>query len=159
LDSRPPLSGTDTVRDSAPPGAGLPPLPKAAPYVPPQVSTGRPITGPAAAVPRPATGPAATVADVRSDTSTISTGAPDESPGIPPTRPTTAAPTSSKAGTPRFTKKQLMIGGGGAAVLVIVVIAILASGGSKKPATALKPGGAGDNIEMDEVKIDPGPVI
>jgi serine/threonine protein kinase len=144
----PPLSGEATVRDSASPamGGSLPPLPKAAPYVPPPSYS----TGPSPHVPRETTGPSHVV---------TSTGAPDRSLGIPPTRPTTTAGPASTPDRPirqlPLTKKQLLIAGAGV-VGLIVVIAIFAGGDSKK-AESTKPGGGSTAVE--EPKSDPVPKV
>jgi serine/threonine-protein kinase len=143
----PPMGyGEATVRDSAPPAmgkGGLPPLPQAGPYVPPSARTG---PSPAVAGSASSSGP--------------STGAPDRSMGIPPTRPTTsaAAPASADRPIPQLplTKKQLMIAGGGLAA-VILIIAIVASGGSKKTSGTTKPGSG--TVEVDEPKSDPAPKV
>jgi hypothetical protein len=135
------LSGADTHRDSRPPGASLPPLPTAAPYTPP---------------PRFSTGASPTVAHESASSSAPSSGAPDRSMGVPPTRPT-GMPSDRPIRQLPFTKKQLAIGGGGLAVL-IVVLAIALSGGSKKPGASTKPG-AGATDVGDEAKSDPVPQV
>ncbi|HEY5935045.1 MAG TPA: protein kinase [Kofleriaceae bacterium] len=148
-----------------PPNRGLPPLPKAAPYVPPPAFSGRAGTGPNAAV-RASTGPAATVPSETSgptptagSSSGVSTGAPNQSLGIPPTRPTTSAAGPSDRPIPQLplTKKQLMIAGGGL-VAILLLIVIVASGGSKK-ADAPKPGPGGSSAVIDEPQSDPVPQV
>jgi len=123
------LSGADTHRDSHPPGA-------------PQVA-------------RTATGPAPAIAHTSSSSSAPSSGAPDRSMGVPPTRPTGMASDRPIPKLP-LTKKQLMIGGGGLAVLLVVIV-IVASGGSTKTTTA-KPG-SGSTIVDDQPKSDPVPQV
>ena len=120
-----PLSGTDTHRDSHPPGA--PPLPKAA------------------------TGQSPAIADTSS-----SSGAPDRSMGVPPTRPTGMPASDRPIPQLPLTKKQLMIGGGALAVLLVVIV-IVVSGGSKKTTTATP--GSGSTIVDDEPKADPVPQV
>jgi tRNA A-37 threonylcarbamoyl transferase component Bud32 len=145
-DSRPPMTppyGEATVRDSRPPamgqGGSLPPLPKAAPYS----SSG-------------STGPTPHVSS-----SGVSSGAPDRSLGIPPTRPTTtgSGPTSSSdRPIPQlpFTKQQLMIGGGGV-VALIVLIAIFAGGSTTKSSDAPKTRTGA--VAVEEPKSDPVPKV
>jgi len=113
-----------------PPASSLPPLPQAAPYVPPPG-----VGAPPPPLPRPPSVPDAQVA---------SSGAPNAAMDIPTTRPSTLPPTSSPAAggaasarpIPQLplTKKQLLLGGGGL-VALIVLIAFIAGGGSDKKPT------------------------
>jgi hypothetical protein len=127
--------------------ASLPPLPSAGAYVPPP-GIGAP------------------------DPTLVSDGAPGAPLHVPPTRPSTVAPTSpaspSGAGPDArpipqlpFTKKQLMIGGGGLLGLVLLIAIVAGSGGDKKKsAVATKPEtGAGADVVEIEPKSDPVPAI
>src|SRR5690606_34267974 len=118
----------------------LPPLPQAAPYVPPpQFSTGpAPLvpgagtTGPAPLVPGAGTtGPAPLVPSAPSGEG----GAPDRSMSVPPTRPS-PAPREPGRGLP-LSRRTLMIAGGGVVALIaIIAFAASGSGSSKKTSSA-----------------------
>jgi hypothetical protein len=108
-------------------------------------------------VPSATTGPAPIVPSASS--SGVSSGAPDRSLGIPPTRPTVGAYPSDARPIPALplSKKQLMIAGGGLVALIIVIV-IAASGGgdTQKPTTTT---GQGSSPIADEPKGDPVPEV
>ncbi|HEY5946444.1 MAG TPA: protein kinase, partial [Kofleriaceae bacterium] len=146
-----------TTIDPRPAGASLPPLPQPAPYAPPPAYS----TGPAPAVRSAQTGPVPTSAapPTAGDASGPSTGAPNRSMGIPPTRPTAAGEGAPARDRPipqlPLTKKQLLIAGG-AVVGLIVIIAIASGGGAKKTETAKTGGGS---AAVEEPKSDPVPQV
>jgi serine/threonine-protein kinase len=136
--------GAMTAAIASAPGS-LPPLPSAGAYVPPPGIGGRAATDP----------------------SFVSNGTPGAPLVVPPTRPSTVAPTSPGSGPnarpiPQlpFTKKQLMIGGGGLLGLILL-IAIVAGGGGKKKTVATKKPDAGSGSEVIEIdpKADPASSI
>src|SRR6185503_14337544 len=95
------------------------------------------------------------------DTSGLqSTGAPNDSLGIPPTRPTpVGAPLGERpARKLPFTRKQLLIGGGGVLALIAVVV-IIAAGGSKGSPSSKPKSGSDPSGELDEPKSDPVPQV
>jgi hypothetical protein len=85
----------------------------------------------------------------------LSTGAPDRSMGVPPTRPTDARPSSNRPTLP-LSKKHLAIAGGGLAVVILVIV--FAVGGSKKTAPTTPKAGSGSTA-VDEPKSDPVPQV
>jgi serine/threonine-protein kinase len=118
--------GTPTANTSPPSGPAVVPSITGAPHGPPN----RPASTSDVSAPASSNASAPVV---------VSSGAPDRSMNIPPTRPARAADVR-KPGQLPFTKKQMMIAGGGLLV-VILVIAIVAGGGSKKGSTTKGPDG------------------
>jgi serine/threonine-protein kinase len=116
------------------PTPALPPLPKAAPYVPPPSFQ----TGPAPAV---------------------SSGAPDRSLTVPPTRPSGERVVRKDRPIPQLplTKKQLMIAGGGLVGLVLIIVIATGGDSSKKPDAPKT--GSGSAVVAEEPKVDPIPQI
>jgi serine/threonine-protein kinase len=122
----------------------MPPLPSAGPYVPP-AGIGAP----------PAN------AAVGADSGFASNGTPGAPLVVPPTRPSTIAPSAPDARPiPQlpFTKKQLMLGGGGLLGLVVLIAIVAGSGGDKGKAVATKPE-AGSAVIDHELAVDPVPAI
>jgi hypothetical protein len=180
----PPVHDRTTIAAGAPPVHDRTTLdPRPAGSLPPSVPTGRPVTGPevppGTTGPSPiaaptSTGPSPTIAGpspIVAPTSTgpspiiastsspdLSSGAPDRSLGIPPTRPTAGLPASEVRPIPRLplSKKQLVIAGGGL-VAALAVIIIIMSGGSKQAAPTAKPGP--DSTIVEEPKGDPIPEV
>ena len=143
-----------------PPPSGLPPLPQAAPYVPPPSFS----TGPAPLVPRPPSpsGPAPLVPQPSSSgpaSGAISSGAPYRSMSVPPTRPSAAGtgPRSAIAKLP-FSKQQLMIGAGALVALIVILVIALSGGDDKKKKPTTTKTGTG-LTQPDEPKSDPVPEV
>ena len=161
VQSPPPVSSTESgpTPASGPNRGSLPPLPQAGPYVPPPAFQTGPApvvpsaqTGPARTVPSAQTGPARTVPSAQTGpapvvapntpSGPISTGAPDGSLAVPPTRPSTVAHPRGDRPIPQLplTKKQLMIAAGG--VVALVAILVIALGGDAKKQTTATRGSA-----------------
>jgi len=177
-------AGAATVVSPPPPGA-LPPLPQAGPYVPPPSFQTGPApqvphtpqvpsatTGPAPQVPSATTGPAPQVPSattgsapaVSGGSDALSTGAPDRSMTVPPTRPSANAQPRGSAGAadrpiPQLplTRKQLMIAGGGVLALVVIIAIATSGGGTKQTGSASA--GSGSTAAAEETPDDPVPRV
>jgi serine/threonine protein kinase len=147
-------AAASAATESTPPARSLPPLPQAAPYVPPPgVGAAAPVAAP------PSNGTATDAAHAAPG----SGGMPNVALDVPATRPSTLPPTrlpGAAADRPipqlPFTKKQLMIAGGGLLALIIL-IAVLAGGDSKK-APAKKSGGSTSTATNKEPAVPADPV-